>query len=239
MVSQIIEALTDLLYPAECLVCTEHLPNRHTVHLCKACLNEISKFEGEVCRKCGHPWGPFAAVERRCPNCRNRRLHFERAVSVGRYKSSLKNLICGLKFGREPVFAVPLGFLMREALRRHDLERAVEMLIPVPLHQRKQVERGFNQSELLAAQIGQRMGLPVCVENLQRIRPTLSQTHFSRRQREDNVRSAFVVRRPQEILHRSVLLVDDVMTTGATTSECARTLYAAGAQRVIVLTAAR
>lgn len=239
MVSQTIGAFTDLLYPAECLACTEHLPNRDTVHLCEACLSEISKFEGEVCRKCGHPWGPFAAVERRCPNCRNRRLHFERAVSVGRYKSSLKNLVCGLKFGREPVYAVPLGLLMADTLRRYDLERSADMLIPVPLHPRKQIERGFNQSELLAAQVGRRVGLPVCVENLRRIRPTPSQTHFSRRQREKNVRGAFVVRRPQEILDRSVLLVDDVMTSGATTSECARVLYGAGAQRVIVITAAR
>jgi len=239
MLGSTLEALTDLIYPAHCLMCETHLPNRSTVHLCEICREEISTFDGNVCLKCGHPCGPHVPSEKRCPNCYNRRLHFARAVSVGRYSGTLKDLIWGLKFRRDPVYAVPLSRLMSDTVRRHGLERDADIVVPVPLHRKRRAERGFNQAEALAQELARELGLRLSLENLRRIRPTPSQTRFNRQQREQNVKGAFAAARPGEYAERRLILVDDIMTTGATTSECAKTLYAAGARSVAVVTAAR
>ena len=143
MLAQMLDALTDLIYPAHCLLCQAHLPNRGTVHLCDACLEEVGTIDGPVCRKCGHPSGPYVPTERRCPNCRSKRLHFERAVAVGRYSGALKGLIWGLKFRCDPVYAVPLGRLMAEAAHSYGLLKGVQLVVPVPLHWKRRAERGF------------------------------------------------------------------------------------------------
>jgi len=239
MLATVLEALTDLVYPAHCLLCGVHLPNRGTIHICDVCLDEVSTFNGHVCRKCGHPCGPYVPTETRCPNCRRRRLHFERAISSGRYRGPLKKLIWGLKFDCQPVYAVPLGKLMIEAAESHLCLKDVDQVVPVPLHRKRRAERGFNQSEALAQELCRDLGLSLSLDNLRRIRPTPSQTRFTRRQREQNVKGAFATARPAECEDKRLLLVDDIMTTGATTSECAKVLYGSGARSVIVLTAAR
>jgi ComF family protein len=111
--------------------------------------------------------------------------------------------------------------------------------VPVPLHWKKKQERGFNQSELMAKKICRKLSLPISINNLHRVKNTLSQTQLSRLQRQKNVNDAFKVKNPDLFLEKNVLLVDDVLTTGITASECARNLKNAGAKKVYLLALAR
>jgi len=239
MLDAVLNALADLIYPAHCLLCEKHLPNRGTIHVCNDCLAEVSSFDRNICNKCGHPTGPYARNDKRCPNCRNARLHFRRAVAVGRYRGPIKKLVTGLKFRCDSMYAVPLGKMISDLATRLNLHHNADLVVPVPLHRTRRAERGFNQSELIAQEVSERLRLPLSIENLRRIRNTATQTRFTRAQRERNMREAFSVSRPKHFDDKIILLIDDVMTTGATTSECARMLYDAGALSVTVLTAAR
>ena len=144
-----------------------------------------------------------------------------------------------LKFQGKTALARPLGDLMAEVGATMLPVDAVDCLVPVPLHPSREAERGFNQSALLANRVSRRWGVPVEARALRRRRVTLPQTDLDASSRRANVRGAFAVSRPGAVDGRHVLLVDDVFTTGATVSECARVLLDAGATAVGVLTVAR
>jgi ComF family protein len=135
--------------------------------------------------------------------------------------------------------AGPLGRLLAEKMRESPELRVSEGIVPVPLHFWRERKRGYNQSELLAVSLGNLTGLPVERRALKKIRPTRSQTELSREERIENVAGAFAVRRPETVRGRTLVLVDDVCTTGATLDACASALKEAGAKRVLALTVAR
>jgi ComF family protein len=170
---------------------------------------------------------------------------FERAVAYGSYDGKLCDLIHLLKFQQVRPAAAVLGRLLAETIA--NLEQAMPAgtiaIVPVPLHRRKQAQRGFNQAELIARGALKQLSRPkrfdLCTGVLVRRRETGSQIGLTRHQRRENLRGAFAVSDPTRILNRDVLLVDDVYTTGTTASECARVLLRAGAARVWVATVAR
>jgi ComF family protein len=147
----------------------------------------------------------------------------------------LRELIHLYKYGRVKPLAGPLGELLAAALPR---EEPFDAVVPVPLHWRRQWQRGFNQSELLARAIARRSGIPV-VRALRRVRPTLTQAGLSNTDRRRNVAAAFRCRGARRVEGRRILLIDDVMTTGATAAACALALKRAGARKVALLTVAR
>jgi ComF family protein len=165
-------------------------------------------------------------------------LHFESARAVGKYSTPLKELIHSLKYSRERAAAGPLAEILLEALRGSPAAEFAEVVVPVPLHRLRLKKRTFNQSALVGKLIAAKLGLPF-VRALTRMRPTPSQTELSHSARRKNVKDAFAVRRPQAVKGRQVLLVDDVITSGATASECAKALKAAGASRVYAAAIAR
>jgi ComF family protein len=170
---------------------------------------------------------------------------FERAVAYGRYDGGLRDLIHVLKFQQVRPAAAVLGRMLAETIA--NLEQAMPVgtiaVVPVPLHTRKQAQRGFNQAEMIARGALKQLSRPkrfdLCTGILVRRRETGSQIGLTRHQRRENMRGAFAVSDPTRILNRDILLVDDVFTTGATVSECARVLLRAGAARVWVATVAR
>jgi ComF family protein len=208
---------------------------------------------GGVCATCGERLFSSYAVagiagEPRCGLCRRVEPAFARAVAYGSYESGLRELIHLLKFGGVRPAANVLGRMLAEAIAALESEfpsfpSAPVALVPVPLHRTKLRQRGFNQAELIARAAMKispaRDRLLVCAGVLQRTRETASQIGLTSHQRRENLRGAFGVAQRELVKGREVLLVDDVYTTGATVSECARVLRRAGASKVWVATVAR
>jgi len=208
----------------------------------------LRPLQGSYCSVCGealHIPGCIGAGESRCLLCQRADPPFERAVAYGSYDGGLRDLIHVLKFQQVRPAAAVLGRMLAETMA--NLEKAMPVgeigIVPVPLHKRKQTQRGFNQAEMIARSAIKQLSRPkrfdLCTGVLLRRRETGSQIGLTRHQRRENLRGAFAVIDPTRILNRDILLVDDVYTTGTTASECARVLLRAGAARVWVATVAR
>jgi ComF family protein len=174
-----------------------------------------------------------------CGRCLDQPPAFDRARAAGLYDGTLRIAIHALKFKGKVSIAAPLGKLLFDALQRHRLAEDVDMVSPVPLYRHRLRKRGFNQAYLLM----KRWTLPdktlIVRDLLVRTRATAPQTGLDRRQRWNNIKNAFVVRRPGQVTGKRILLVDDVLTTGATANACTHALIRDGAERVDVLTLAR
>ncbi len=212
--------------------------------VCERCLARVERIPEPLCAICGAPMPSATIIEDRCAQCLDRRPHFARARAVARYRPSaesdrrsLPSLIRRHKYGLDQSLQKALAEFLGDDLPYSSAD--CEIVIPVPLHPRRLWWRGFNQAALLAMTIARRLDRPIELEALMRSRMTTPQTSQDHDARRRNVRRAFAVARPARIKGRRILLVDDVMTTGATVDECARVLVAAGAARVEVLTLAR
>ncbi len=167
--------------------------------------------------------------------CRRGVRGFDAAYSFGFYEDALRELIHLFKYGRVQTLSSPLGRLLALALPSG---QTFDVIVPMPLHWRKRWQRGFNQSQLLAGEIGRRTTLPV-KNALRRVRYTNAQAGLTNAKRRINVSGAFRAKKSQAIHGKRVLLIDDVMTTGATAAAGARALKLAGARHVTLLTLAR
>jgi ComF family protein len=217
--------------------------------VCSSCLESIQPIERARCNVCGHVLAaPEAAFgDACCAECTREAPAFERAVNYGAYTGVLRQLIHLLKYERVRAAANPLGRVTASACLQLEGDIDVEelLMIPVPVHKMRMRSRGFNQAELIAraAQrgiaeaIGRRLTLDVT--SLLRVRFTESQVALSSEERRKQIRGSFKVTSRDRVKGREILLVDDVLTTGATASECARELRHAGALRVWVATPAR
>jgi ComF family protein len=243
------ESLFSTIFPADCRFCGAPLVRISRLPVCEECLDSFRPISGGLCGVCGERiQSPYALVDPEgvplCGICRRLKPAYAKAAAYGSYEGGLRDLIHLLKYEHVRPAANVLGRMLAEAISRLAPEFvATPIVVPIPLHNRKYRERGFNQSELIAQSAVKLKpaGLDLFLASgvLKRTRATLSQTGLSSHQRRENVRGAFAVERPAEITGRDVLLVDDVFTTGTTVSECARLLLRAGAVRVWVATVAR
>ena len=239
-------ALLDLVYPRACLVCDEPLLPEACegvrAWFCPACEAALPRLRAPFCQMCGEPYDGDITGEFRCSNCAGRRFSFQFATSAFRASESVRALVHRFKYDRENHLREALACLLKLAL--DDPRLAAEplgewLLVPVPLHRAKEGDRGFNQSRELCRALSKATGIPT-MDGLRRVRITETQARLSREERLRNVRGAFVPKEKTALKGRSVLLVDDVLTTGATTNECARVLRReAGAEKVVVITVAR
>jgi ComF family protein len=229
----ILRGALQLLFPSVCNVCGRPLADDRD-HFCPSCRSTLLADPSASCPRCAATVGPFAALADGCLECRASRFHFDGAVRLGVYDGLLREVILRLKHFHGEGLAENLAFLWAEhaADRLHGL--GVRAVVPVPLHWRRRLTRGYNQSEALARSLAARLGLPCQTRWLRRVRPTPRQTALTRAQRRENVRGAFQPRAGTGLKGQAVLLVDDVMTTGSTCDEAARALRAAGAARVWV-----
>ena len=247
--SGIAASLFATLFPADCRICGTPLTNISRLPVCDQCLSSMTRIEGNLCAICGERLTrPYALSveegEARCELCRRAAPLYVKAAAYGGYEGGLRELIHLLKYDQVRPAAAVLGRMLAEAIGdlRLTFTNGPAVVVPVPLYRRKLRQRGFNQSELLARAALKLLSGKIFELNpsvLERCRETQSQIGLSRHQRRENMRGAFVVSRPGEIARREVLLVDDVMTTGTTVSECARVLRRAGASKVYVATVAR
>lgn len=226
-----------LLYPPSCEICGE--PTAHADYLCAQCLTNAPRIKPPFCATCSEPFDGAMSETFSCANCAHRKLHFECAVSSYRSRGTVRKIVHNFKYGRQIQLRFPIADWLGETLDDPRLRgRRFDIVVPVPLHPTRKRERGFNQAELLAELLCARSSLtmrPV----LERIRYTTTQTVFDRAERMENLRDAFRLRKKTDVRGLRVLLIDDVLTTGSTLSECARVLKQAGAISVHAATAAR
>lgn len=162
-------------------------------------------------------------------------MNFDTCYSFGSFEGSLQKLVHLLKYGKVETLAAPLSYLLIRAL---PIDQKFDVVLAMPMHWRKKWERGFNQAELLAKPVARHLGLPLS-NYLQRPRYTKSQAGLNERERRENLRGSFRVKRPEKLVGQRVLLIDDVFTTGATLRAAAASLKQAGAKNVSALTLAR
>ena len=230
-------ALGSLFYPPACVVCLGIVEGPQ--YLCAACQSRAPRITAPFCAKCSEPF--FGAITQTfsCANCEHRTLHFDAAVAAYRSRGPVRKLVHDFKYGRQRHLRYPLAEWLGKTLDDPRLRgRRFDMIVPVPLHAARERERGFNQAMLLAELLASRIKVPL-EPVLERIRYTTTQTAYDRAERMENLHDAFRLRKNRDVRELRVLLIDDVLTTGSTLSECARVLKAAGAISVHAATAAR
>jgi ComF family protein len=235
------DAALALVYPRACGVCGACAESQADGAACARCWAETRIFSSAdvLCRKCGAPSAGLMSEEQReevfCRRCDAE--SFTAARAVGVYEGALRACVIALK--REPFVAGRLARLLYEAALRPPLLNATRIM-PVPLHPERERQRGFNQAAELGRALHRLTGVPL--DELSLSRTLHTERHralMDERARRESVRNAFQVARPRLVEGESILLVDDVFTTGATVSACAAALLSAGAQSVYVLTVAR
>lgn len=230
-----LRAVVDVLLPPRCPGC------RVTVEVdggfCAGCWSSLSFITAPMCARCGTPFDVDRGPGTQCGACLADPPRFAAARAGLAYDGIARSVLLGFKHGDRQHLARLMAPQMVRA--GADWLGPDVLLVPVPLHRWRLWRRGFNQAALLAQGIGRRSNTPVIVDALVRVRATIISRGLGRRARARNVQGAFRVAKPAQIKDRDVVLVDDVLTTGATANACARVLLRAGARRVRVLTWAR
>jgi competence protein ComFC len=226
-------------YPEICQLCEKERATAKDGFVCSRCWQQVRFIRPPFCERCGLPFEGDLTTTFECTNCREMELHFSFARSAVVAKSVVLETIHRFKYQNVLWFENFLANLfLREAvpvLR----EQNWDFIVPVPLHPVKHREREFNQAESLARHLSHATKIPLNIKLLQRVSPTVTQTLLTREQRAKNMRDAFAVGGGVKLNGEKIVLVDDVFTTGATTSACAQALKTAGAGEVCVWTVAR
>jgi ComF family protein len=231
-----VDPVLALVFPTRCAACDEALDHPRGGPLCDGCWGGLPRHASGVCA-CGVPVVSVHAEV--CGRCRRGLSPFARGASLGPYDGALRVVIHELKYRGRRRAATQLAERLAREPRVRDVLGGADVLVPVPLHPRRRRERGFNQAELLAAELGRRSSVPVSAGALVRRADTASQAGLTAARRRANVAGAFAVRHRSRVAGRVVVLVDDVYTTGATARACAAALRAAGAAEIRLLTVAR
>ncbi|HYG24063.1 MAG TPA: ComF family protein [Verrucomicrobiae bacterium] len=235
----ICNAAVALVFPELCQVCEQERAGAAAGFVCNRCRAGVRFIGPPFCDRCGLPYPGDITTDFECANCRDLKLHFRFARSAVTTGGPVLECIRRYKYQRALWFEPFLGELL---VRQADPELAGgswDCLVPVPLHATRQREREFNQAERLARRLGAATKLPVRTGLLERVLPTFTQTKLTREQRAENVKGAFIIRKGVRLNRERIVLIDDVFTTGATTSACAGILRKAGAADVCVWTVAR
>ncbi|HVS87737.1 MAG TPA: ComF family protein [Candidatus Acidoferrum sp.] len=238
------DAIVSVFFPAGCRICEQLLTRASRVPICGECLASFVPVAEKVCEICGRPVPAATDTERQlCPICREqpgqeKRIYaFDRARSYAAYDGALVRAILLLKFARMEPLGAWFAERLVEVVKSEGLE--ADVVVPVPLHRERERERGYNQADLIARPLAKRLKLPHRAVLLVRTRPRPDKHVLTLEERWESVRGAFATRPGSQVDNLRVLLVDDVMTTGATLDACARALLDAGAKSVIGLTVAR
>jgi ComF family protein len=219
--------LLELLFPTRCVSC-----RRVGESICSQCVSSIRLILPPYCLRCGHN---LDYQDEPCFRCDAHPLHLEQIRSVAYHEGALRQAILALKYNHRADVVAPLAAFLQKYLGQNGLE--FDLITAVPLHSERQLERGYNQAELLARALGAKIGRPY-VAGLRRVRATQDQIGLSLSARHENVRGAFAGDKAA-FRGRRVLLVDDVCTTGATLDACASALELCGARSTFGLTVAR
>jgi ComF family protein len=237
--------LADWLYPPRCRACAARIIGSDAQYFCAACWKEIQLVHHPLCTICGRPFPDGSGDDHECGACIARRPRFVQACSWACYpreedlEHPLRRVVQKFKYGRKVALGKPLGRLMAQGCQEFLTGRSFDAIIPVPLHPRRLRWRGFNQSVLLGREVSRRYKIPLDAFTLRRATATPPQSQLTVEERRRNVRDAFEVHPERPVKNKTILVVDDVYTSGATVNECSRALQRGGAKEVYVLTLAR
>jgi len=240
MLRSFIRTLEDIAYPKICLGCKTKL-DAHLAdeYICSRCRLKIKKNIPPFCHSCGRHLEKDNRNKSICPSCLRNRLRFDRAFSPCLYEGVLKELIHEFKYKGKTHLGKPLSKIMTDFIREYALPvDYMDFIIPIPLHKARQREREFNQAEILGRHVASEFNKGLRNDLLRRERPTQTQTGLANERRFLNVTDSFSVTKDADLKGKNVLLIDDVLTTGATSSAAAAALKNAGAHIVFVLTLA-
>lgn len=227
----------DVLLPPLCLLCDEQVNSQGA--LCSSCFTDITFISDPQCVQCGTPFELAMDEGTRCGDCHAQPPAWRMARSVCRYDDASRKLITRLKYADQTWLARWLGVWLTRAAS--PLLAQADVIVPVPLHRRRLWWRRYNQAALLAEVLHTQSGVSLSTRLLERVKHTTPQTGLTKQQRARNVRAAFRVRagKEAEVRGMRIVLVDDVLTTGATLDACARALLKSGAATVDVVTVGR
>jgi competence protein ComFC len=228
------------IYPEVCQICGDEHATVNEGYVCAPCWQRVRFIKPPFCERCGLPFEGEITAPFQCGNCRDMEFCFQSARSAVLTGEVILDVIHRYKYQQALWFEPFLADLLARQAAPELARGHWDLIVPVPLHAAKRRERGFNQAGRLADQLGRATGIPVRPTLLRRVKPAESQTRLSRAQRAVNVRGAFVASSRRKLEGRPrVVLVDDVFTTGATTSACAGALREIGAAEVCVWTVTR
>jgi len=240
MLRRLIKGLVDIVYPKICLACKNKLDGSSVNNLiCAKCWSKIKRNVPPFCHFCGRHLNNPSLAKNICRHCLVTKLHFDRAFSPCVYEGVIKELIHEFKYKSKDYLGSPLSKLMIGFIKEYNLPMDyLDFIIPIPLHKTRMREREFNQAQILSEYIAKEFKKNLLSDVLIRHRHTKTQIDLEINQRLLNVLESFSVTKQSDIKGKNLLLVDDVLTTAATSSEAARTLKDAGANIVFVLTLA-
>ncbi|PLX31450.1 MAG: ComF family protein [Clostridiales bacterium] len=234
-----IDGVADLVFPSNihCLLCGRQILPDEKYSLCGGCRERMTfLLEKNCCKRCGRPLA-YQGEEGFCVECAGQKFYFEKAVSCLYYDDFSRKLIFQLKYGKKEYSAFHMAEMLMDRLEDSGIG-GFDFIVPVPLHAKRERERGFNQAALLADSLGKMRGEPVLKKVLERNRQTEDQTNLGKKARFENLKGSFSTRNDDSIEGKRILLIDDVFTTGATSSDCSRALIDSGAGSVMVATVA-
>lgn len=239
------DSFLELIYPEKntCFICEKYDEEIGESYICRDCGRRIKKIIPPVCIKCSKPIDHHKSTEL-CRECSSEEKYFEASRSVYAYEGIIKNAIYNYKYYNKPYFLKLFGNMMLDYIKKENYSD-YDYVLSVPLHRSKLLQRGYNQSELMARYIAKNLSLPY-IDGLKRIKKTEKQSEQSRHERRKNLKDAFAIKASfnnhnniDKIINSSVLLVDDIYTTGSTVNECSRVLIDYGVKKVYVMTIAR
>ena len=233
--------LADLLFPSRCALCgmADHAVSDGGNAYCPDCIEKLTPVPRNRCQRCAAEIGPYASSKEGCVQCRKRTLRFNSVVCLGMYDGALQKALLAAKWSFSAVPMRSLGALLAtmRAAELHD--KAFDRIVPIPQHWRQRLVRNFNPAAIVAAELATRLNINCDVHLLKRISRTRPQKRVSVKQRFENQAGSLAATYPHTIRGERILIVDDVLTTGATCSEAAKVLKAAGAKSCSVAVLAR
>jgi ComF family protein len=238
--SYLARAECDLLFPPRCVLCLADLPAEHHVSmLCCDCITRLAPEVWVGCQRCGGEIASEKLVAARCPSCEKSRLWFDTVTVLGSYHAGLKDVMVRMKRPAYEALTIAMGRLLAHRRQRNLVDLDVDLIVPIPMHWTRWLARGINSPELVGGCLSHLLRVPLRRRTLARRRNTAPQKDLPPAERFRNLEGAFRIRRGNNLRGARVLLVDDILTTGATCSEAAKMLKQAGAATVAVAVVAR
>jgi len=236
--------LVNLLFPADCKICQHPLEPFNFTFICRNCWDKVEWIKTPCCAQCSKPLSLSPAFQDisllLCPECRRENSYFKKLFVPTFYEGIMKKAIHLLKYNKKRGILRSWEKIIKAYFSYVDFpSHRLDLVVPIPLHRKKLKERGFNQAELIARIITKHFQIPLIKNNLQRVKVTVTQTTLSKKERLKNIKGAFKVKNKDKFQAKSILLVDDVYTTGTTIKEAAKMLKKAKAKEIYVFTLAR